>query len=260
MMKKLISHVLKSLRKFLKKFSLAGAKKDRRFLKLSHGNSKLRDTFQTAFLVWNLPAIVTCPYATEACKRNCYACKAERVYPTVTPSRYRNLEVSKQDDFVERMVYTIDAEYRSQRVQLWGKKLVVRIHESGDFYDKEYAMKWIRIAEHFADNDGIIFIAYTKSLPFFRGENIPDNFIIRASVWCDTDVELELESYEKHVVYTAYTEEEIQAMRESGMDIKEIDETTPEDGAEWLVCRCSDCGNCNACWNRKYRYIVVAIH
>lgn len=254
-----VRKVIAATRKALNMVTTAKAMKDHRFIKMSHGNRKLKDSIETAFLVWNLPAIVTCPYATESCKANCYACKAERIYPDALKSRYAHLEMSKQDDFVERVIYTIEAEYHSQRVQKFAnRRLVVRIHESGDFYDKHYALKWLDIAKHFEGNDRIVFMAYTKSLPFFRNEYIPKIFVIRASVWCDTDSNLEMESYETYPVYTAYTYTEIEAMKETVV-FHEI-ETAPENGAEWLVCRCSDCGTCNACWSGKFKNVVCAIH
>ena len=55
----------------------ASAKKDPRFLTLSEGNAKLKPTGAVKYLIWNIPAIKTCPYATEHCKKACYAIKAE---------------------------------------------------------------------------------------------------------------------------------------------------------------------------------------
>lgn len=253
---------MKEYRAWLKengKKTYAKLSKDVRFIRMSHGNRKLADSKTTAFLIFNLPAIVCCPYATEACKGACYACKAEKVYPDVLPARYRNLELTKSDDFIERMVYTIETEYNSFRRWDLDKQLVVRIHESGDFYDKPYALKWLEIARR-CQGMNVVFMAYTKSLPFFRGEDIPENFIVRASVWCDTAADLEKESYEKYPVYTAYTETEISEMITAGLQIVDIEETRETQSAEYLYCRCSDCGTCNACWNRNYKTVFCAIH
>jgi hypothetical protein len=79
-----------------------------------------------------------------------------------------NLEASKRGDFVA----LITAELNKSRVKL-GQKNVVRIHDSGDFYSKEYLLKWIEIAKR---NKGALFYAYTKSLPFFEGVRLPPNF------------------------------------------------------------------------------------
>ena len=73
-----------------------------------NGNKKLINTDTVRFMIWNIPAVVTCPFATEHCKHFCYARKAERVYPQVLPAREKNLEESKSEDFVANMIYTIE--------------------------------------------------------------------------------------------------------------------------------------------------------
>lgn len=76
-----------------------------------NGNKKLVNNDKVRYIIWNLPAIKTCPFATEHCKKACYACKAERMYPSVTPSREKNYNDSLKDDFSVRMIETI-AYYR----------------------------------------------------------------------------------------------------------------------------------------------------
>ena len=125
-----------------------------------NGNKKLKNNETTRFMIWNLPSVITCPYRTALCEKSCYAQKAERVYPQVLPSRERNLEESKQEDFVENMIFTIEKHLVSKAFQ--GKKTVFRIHESGDFYNINYARKWVEIAKHFENDKRIIFLAYTK--------------------------------------------------------------------------------------------------
>ena len=110
------------------------------FIELSHGNKKLKSNNRVSFLIWNTPAVITCPYATELSKKFCYALKAERQYPDAKKSRYDHFEISKQSDFVDRMIYTILVEL--SRPANKDKKIVFRIHESGDFYNQEYANKW----------------------------------------------------------------------------------------------------------------------
>jgi hypothetical protein len=53
----------------------------------------------------------------------------------------------------------------------------IRIHESGDFYNKYYLDKWFAIMRHFPDKT---FLAYSKSVLDFS--NKPDNFILFFSV------------------------------------------------------------------------------
>ena len=50
-------------------------------LTLSEGNLKLKPApGKHNFLIFNLPAVITCPCATESCIECCYAKKAERIF------------------------------------------------------------------------------------------------------------------------------------------------------------------------------------
>ena len=86
----------------------------------TNGNKKLRNTENVRFLIWNLPAVKTCPFRTPHCEKACYARKAERVYPQVAPSRERNFEASQRADFIENMIYTIETELTRKKYA--GKK------------------------------------------------------------------------------------------------------------------------------------------
>lgn len=152
-------------------------------LYLSEGNRKLRKSEGKRFLIWSLPAEETCPNATEACKKYCYAKKSERMYPSVRASRITNYALSMRQDFVSNMIKKIE-EFISKKS--WKKDTVYfRIHESGDFYSTDYFRKWIEIAKKFPN---IHFAAYTKSFQFYDEvkKEIPSNFVVRASIWWDT--------------------------------------------------------------------------
>lgn len=200
------------------------------FIRLSEGNKKLKPTAEVRYLIFNLPAMITCPFATEECKKKCYAKKAEcGARPDVLPARKRNLRTSKKADFVDRMILSITA-YCNRPVYKAAKRIVIRIHESGDFYNREYAKKWLQIARHFSDNDKITFMAYTKSVEFFEGLKIPENVVIRYSLWSDTDPA----QYAKAVkmglpVYTA------------------VDSFTTEKAVN--KCLCDNCSTCQKCWH-----------
>ena len=131
---------------------------------ISVGNSKLKD-----IIIWNLPAIDTCPGATEACKSYCYATKGHsKLHAGVAGNR--NWEFSKKDYFVDAMIAFIDSR----------KEGYVRIHEAGDFYSAEYLDDWLAIAR---DCDDKVFYAYTRSHDLFPTDmEIPDNLILRYSV------------------------------------------------------------------------------
>ncbi len=132
----------------------------------SKGNRKLSKDV----LIWNLPAIKTCPGSSTECRKYCYALKAERLYPSARNSRLRNLRFSKSESFVEEIV-----KFLRKR-----KETIIRLHESGDFYCKSYFNKWCEIARQLPEKT---FYAYTKSY-FFDNfwDNIPDNLKIIQSV------------------------------------------------------------------------------
>lgn len=211
------------------------------YITLSDGNKKLKSNDQTSFLIWNLPARITCPYATIECSRFCYAGKAETAYPDVLPARLAHLEMSRQDNFVERMIFTIDTELMRPKNKT--RKIVFRIHESGDFYNKAYVDKWVEIMRHYRNNKKIVFVAYTKSLKFFEGEDLPKNFFLLASVWIDTKKEnLDIIAKENYRIYTAFSHEDMKTAK------------------GYSVCRCEDCATCGKCWNRRCKNIACEIH
>ena len=110
------------------------------------GNRKI----PTYIGIFNLPRLTTCPGATAWCKQFCYAKKAERMYKQVRPYREMNFLLSKQKDFVDKV---------NKELSTSGKK-IIRIHESGDFYNQEYLDKWTQIVKA---NPQIHFTFYTKS-------------------------------------------------------------------------------------------------
>lgn len=204
-------------------------------LHMSDRNKKLVPTTETAFLIWNIPAIVTCPFRTPHCEKACYAVKAENAYPDALPARKRNFNESRRADFVARATYTILKKYNGMRK----KRLIVRIHESGDFYNKAYAMAWLEIAKN-CTGENITFIAYTKSFAYFDGVALPKNFRLRASVWDDTKPEqLEIIARNGWNIYTA---------------VEKF-----EKGDTFTRCRCKDCATCGKCW-KAYKDIRCEIH
>lgn len=215
-----------------------------------NGNKKLRNTDKIRFMIWNLPAVKTCPFRTEMCEKSCYARKAERVYPQVLPCREKNYKDSLQADFVERMIYTIEKELSTKKYN--GKLTIFRIHESGDFYNVDYAKKWVAIAKHFENDNRIKFLAYTKSITYFAllfygTELFPKNLVIRSSIWKDTDPDkIEVTEFYNFPIYTALTMSEIMEERENGH--------------KFYICKCDDCANCRMCWNSKVKDIICEIH
>lgn len=109
---------------------------------ISEGNEK------TSCYSFDLPSKVTCPGATEACKKACYAFKLAQIYANVGRKYARNLEFANSADFVRYMIANIP------------HGCEFRIHVSGDFYSVEYIEKWKQIAKARPD---VQFYNYTRS-------------------------------------------------------------------------------------------------
>ena len=219
----------------LKELMQRGYKTADRYM-VSRENKKLVPNDTTAFIIWNLPAKITCPYATDHCKAACYAVKSEVAYPDCLPARMRNLADSRKADFVARMTFTI----LSIAAGTKKKQIIVRTHESGDFYNKAYVIAWLQIMENCKADKRIKFIAYTKSFKFFDGVKLPKNFSLRASIWDDTPADqLEIIRRNNWNIYTA---------------VEKF-----EKGDKFTRCRCADCATCGKCW-KNYKDIRCEIH
>lgn len=212
---------------------------------ISYGNLKLRSSDKCRFIIFNIPAVITCPGRTAMCEHSCYALKAERNYPEVLPARNYNLEFTKSPLFIGFMVKMIHEICKRPNYRK-AEKVVFRIHESGDFYSEEYFIKWLAIANNCRDIKNLQFATYTKSFDildnvFTAGNSIPENMTIRASVWADTpDKDLLVIAKYKLPIYTAY---------EKG--------SFP---ANFAKCRCQDCGSCKMCINKNVSRIACEIH
>lgn len=106
----------------------------------------------------------TCIGALE-CKSFCYADRGAYVWGNVRQAYDRRTKASKSESFCEN----IWEEIVSSRADY------VRIHDSGDFYSREYLHKWIKVIESLPH---VHFYAYTKSIPLFLNETMPDNFTV----------------------------------------------------------------------------------
>jgi hypothetical protein len=113
---------------------------------LTSGNSKLK---KDGIWTFSLPVGQTCPRAGE-CRKWCYASVGKACMPSVKAHRQHNYEASLSDSFVDDMISEL------KRIQ----PTIVRIHDSGDFYDEEYCAKWRDIIEACP---GVTFYAYSKS-------------------------------------------------------------------------------------------------
>ena len=130
-------------------------------------NSKLKKTSNLNGLrVFNfgIPAQDTCLWAGD-CKKFCYASKGAYIWSNVKPAFQRRLDATKQNDFPEVMIEEIITKEAN----------VIRIHDSGDFYSREYLHKWFKVMESLPH---VQFYAYSKSLPLLNGIKLPVNFTL----------------------------------------------------------------------------------
>jgi len=133
-------------------------------------NSKIKKTakhFNVRLFNFSIPAykskagMITCPMA-DTCIKFCYARKG--MYKMASKWSELKLEASLKNDFVQAMNQDIKdkkAEY-------------VRVHDSGDYYSKQYLLKWFQIAE---DNPEVKFYSYTNNITMIKAlKYIPINF------------------------------------------------------------------------------------
>jgi len=155
--------------------------------KWTFGNSKLLKSSRGKYRVmgFSVPAdhdftvkgqrLNTCPQAL-ACRGVCYAKQGRYRMDNVAHARKHNLRMSLRSTFVK--LITADLQQMVVKSKVCRKPyIVVRLHDSGDFYRQEYLDAWSAIAATFPH---VIFYAYTKSL-HLDFSAIPSNLRITRS-------------------------------------------------------------------------------
>jgi len=134
-------------------------------------NSKLKTTskhYNVKVLNFGIPAYktqsgkVTCPFA-DKCVSFCYAKKGAYIWKNVKPAFEKRYELTRTDKFISKMNADITIKEPDY----------VRIHDSGDFYSRDYLYKWIAVAIH---NPDVRFYAYTNSIQMLKNAELPSNF------------------------------------------------------------------------------------
>lgn len=134
-------------------------------LKLLTSNSKLK---KDGIFNFDIPAyksstgLITCPHARD-CIANCYARQGTYIFRNVKAKHEANLTATLTNNFVIDMIIEV----------IETKANIIRIHSAGDFYNREYILKWFKIMESLPH---VIFYAYTKSFKMFESEILPTNF------------------------------------------------------------------------------------
>jgi len=136
-------------------------------------NSKLKRTSKELGLrVFNfgIPAYksasgrLTCPFADE-CVKFCYAKKGAYIWSNVQPAFEKRYQLSKTDKFIQAMSNEI----------IKKKPDYIRVHDSGDYYSREYLDKWLKISAIHTD---VRFYSYTNCVQMLKNVDLPDNYDI----------------------------------------------------------------------------------
>ncbi len=146
---------------------------DQKQVTLLTQNSKLKKTSKelgVKVLNFGIPAYksasgrVICAMA-DKCVKFCYAKKGAYIWNNVQPAFESRYELSKTDRFVD----AINTEIKKKNPDY------VRIHDSGDYYSREYLQKWIGVAIH---NPAVRFYSYTNMVDLVLKAELPINYDI----------------------------------------------------------------------------------
>lgn len=152
--------------------------------KLLVKNAKIAKSSNDVYTLYNfgIPALesvngfVTCPMAGQ-CASGCYAQNGTYAWGNVKNAYEFRLLQTFSDNFVDLLEIELKPKIKTANRQQ--KQLVIRIHDSGDFYNIEYINKWLKIIQR---NPTVLFYAYTKSVPIFKrlkeNDKIPSNFTL----------------------------------------------------------------------------------
>ena len=247
-----------------KKITLSFLRNDERFTSslILKGNGKLKDFDNPEtgerfrYAQFNLLPIVTCPFRSTGCETICYATKGNHRFSSVMESRKKATEFSKLPDFAERMIYTIGTEMTSGRY--FNNIMLVRVHESGDFYSIQYLRKWVSIWSHYLGMEsGVRFIMYTKSFPFFNRltetEKLVVNTALKSGLIAISASMDDTTSPEQKLAYLEFIKN---FPRANTYFCTEHPETVKHNN----VCDCADCARCGHCNRSTGETNVVKIH
>jgi hypothetical protein len=140
--------------------------------------------------------LITCP-AAGSCAKGCYAQQGAYVFGNVKPVFEWRLKVTQSDEFVSLMQAELDAAKRKAAKR--GQRVVIRIHDSGDFYNVPYLKRWLAVIEANAD---VQFYAYTKQVRLFKRLETPANFRLIFSEGGLFDSEIDLNKFHSRVFRT----------------------------------------------------------
>jgi hypothetical protein len=141
---------------------------------LVQGNRKLGEAIHR----FDLPAIGTCPGSSSLCRSVCYASSGRFLLAAVSERLEWCYTQSLRKDFAGRVVREIVRK----------GVLVCRIHTSGDFYNAEYARKWLSVMRQCPT---VKFYLYTRSYRIEAIAKVLEDMaaLQNVRVWYSTDSE-----------------------------------------------------------------------
>lgn len=143
------------------------------------------------------PGDIVCPQAFM-CIRGCYARQGMQNMPNTILKHNRAFLQSQHPDFVLETIKCI-MWFLAKGVKPSGKPRrpldFVRIHDSGEFYDEPYLMKWLEIVKHFRTaSPNLKFWAYTKQVLMVKKHYSPEAYpnlsiVFSEGGWQDDDID-----------------------------------------------------------------------
>lgn len=118
---------------------------------------------------------MTCPNAGK-CASGCYAQAGTFKFKNVVNAYETRLKMTRLPDFEALMIAEINLKLIQSRSK--GLQCLIRIHDSGDFYSKDYTNKWFKIMSYFESQNDIKFYAYTKMVSQFKSMVVPNNLTL----------------------------------------------------------------------------------
>jgi len=202
------------------------------------GNSKIGFSSEDydIVLVWNLPAVLTCPSASEWCLTNCYNAD-ERTEKFPLDLWYKNLLYFQQnkDELQGVMLHTLLQPE---------KRIAVRIHSSGDFFSEEYIDFWRGII---SQTPNVRYWSYTRSWTdralLNRLEKLKSLNNIQLFASWDNTMPEPPKGWRKSIVYDELTANPI-----GGIVCPEQNGSVP------------NCATCNYCITKKHGDIYFILH
>ena len=132
--------------------------------------------------------------------------------------------------------------------------MIIRIHESGDFYSLQYLRKWVEIWKNLED-ENVLFVFYTKSFPFFLMLTDEEKEIIRHMMKSGKlAMNLSIDDTTTKEQMIAY----LKMLKEYPLaNTYRVTEKVSEADDK---CDCANCAKCGACNKAQGKEKVVEIH